>query len=95
MSTCKLCPTGTKGCSHCCTSAHLFIEQQPYPSGLRAPTERTFEPRIPFRKGEKCGIPVKDGISKDFRGLKGRDWQPFYSVAGIADEPVLRIDVRG
>ena len=95
MSTCKLCPPRTEGCCHCCSSAHLFVGQQPYLSGLRAPREKTLEPRITFRKGEKCGIPVKDGILNNFRGLKDRDWRPFYGVDGIADKPALRIEVRG
>ena len=95
MPTCKLCPPGTKGCSHCCASAHLFVGQQPYLSGLQAPTGMTFEPRITFRKGEKCGIPVKDGILNNFRGLKDHGRRPFYGADGIADQPALRIEVRG
>ena len=55
----------------------------------------TFEPRITFRKGEKCGIPVKDGILNNFRGLKDHGRRPFYGADGIADQPALRIEVRG
>ena len=94
MSTCKLCPSDLEGCDHYCTSFHFFIQQRPYVSRQGAPMDRTFEPRrITFRKGGKCGIPVKDGILKSFQGLEDRDSRPFSGI-DIADQPALRIEVR-
>lgn len=50
--------------------------------------------KITFRKGDRCGIPVKDAISKCFEDLKGRDSRPFEGV-DIADQATLRIEVSG
>jgi hypothetical protein len=47
-----------------------------------------------FKKGERCGIPVKDGILKSFGDLEDRDSRPFSGI-DIADQPTLRIEVRG
>jgi len=47
---------------------------------------------ITFKKGERCGIPVKDAISGDFRDLEGRDSRPFEGV-DVADQVTLRLEV--
>jgi len=54
-----------------------------------------FEPKtITFRKGEKCGIPVRDGISKNYRDLGGRDSWPFEGL-NVSEMPTVRIEVSG
>lgn len=53
----------------------------------------TFEPlKIIFRNGGQCGIPVRDGIAKQFRDLERRDSRPFQDVS-VADQATLRIEV--
>jgi len=47
---------------------------------------------ITFRKGGECGISVKDGISKRYSGLEGRDSRPFEGV-NVSNLPALRINV--
>jgi hypothetical protein len=93
MSACQLCPSGLEGCYLCCeTGPHHYVLQRSYvpTQGAR---EGAFEPmKITFRKGDRCGIPVRDAISKRFEGLKGRDSRPFEGVH-TADQATLRIEV--
>ena len=49
---------------------------------------------ITFRKEGKCGILVKDGISKNYKDLEGRDSRPFEGV-DVSDVPTVRIEVSG
>ncbi|KAF9654137.1 hypothetical protein BDM02DRAFT_3086137 [Thelephora ganbajun] len=54
-----------------------------------------FEPKkITFRKGEHCGVPVRDAISKHYEDLERRDSRPFEGV-DVADQVILRIDWPG
>ena len=48
---------------------------------------------IVFRKGGRCGFPVRDGVSRRFQGLEGRDSRPFEGVQ-VADQATLRLEVR-
>lgn len=48
--------------------------------------------KITFRKGDQCGILVRDAISKRFEGLERRDSRPFEGV-DVADQVTLRIEV--
>ena len=62
------------------TSADKWVD-----GGLEATT-------IIFRKGGKCGIPVKDGISTNYNGLKRRNSRPFEGV-NVIDLPRVIIEV--
>lgn len=93
MATCKLCPPDLEGCYLCCeTGPHPFVPRRPYVPRQGA-WEGAFEPmKITFRKAGQCGILVRDGISKNFRDLVGRDSRPFQDVE-IVDQVTLRIEV--
>ena len=96
MPPCYLCPPDLNGCYVCCITgeAHLTVPQRPYVSRQGASMERNFEAiKITFQKGELCGIPVKDAISKNHEGLKGRDSRPFEGSKDVAHSVTLRIEV--
>ena len=93
MSACQLCPSDLEGCHLCCkTGPHRYILQRTY-APTQGAREGAFEPMtITFRKADRCGIAVRDAISKRFEGLQGRDTRPFEGV-DIADQATLRIEV--
>lgn len=57
--------------------------------------ERAFNGKtVTFEKGGRCGIPVRDAISKSYEGLEGRDSRPFQDFE-VVEQPRLRIEVSG
>lgn len=78
----------------CCDNdSHLYIPQRPWAPDQRAwPLERFQAITITFRKELLCGILIRDGISKHYQGLDGRDSGPFEN-ADVADVACLRINV--
>lgn len=78
-------------CQHC--NSHIKVLQRRYNPTQGVRSLDSFLPmEIIFRKKDRCGIPVRDGISKCFRDLQGRDSRPFDGI-NVADVANLRIEV--
>ena len=95
MSACHLCPPDLDRCRLCCSTGkwHVSVPLEPYVSKQGASMDRDFAAKkITFEKGGKCGILIKDGTSKSYEGLKGRDSRPFEDM-DIAGQVTLKIKV--
>lgn len=80
---------------HCCCPAgpHYSIPQQEFVPTRGERPGKFNAMAIRFRNNGICGIPIQDGVAKNFRGLQDRDQKPFKDATDVSDQVTLRVQV--